>query len=69
MNATKLLEESRLATLIGQVERGEEVDWDRLLRLQALDVARAGELFMADAMRREDESYEHCRQLIDGADQ
>lgn len=61
--AIELLENSRLAGAIEQVEKGEEVDWDRLLTLQSLDIARAGELFLIDALEREDEADEQFRQL------
>lgn len=44
----QFLESSRLAKCIGQVERGEPVDVKRIALLQALDAARAGELFLLD---------------------
>ncbi len=63
--AIEMLENSRLAEVIGQVERGEEVDVERTLTLQALDVVRAGELFLADALKREDEADEQFKQLLE----
>jgi hypothetical protein len=49
------LRNSRIAGVIGQVERGEQVDVDRLLLLQTLDIVHAGQLFLADAIERETE--------------
>lgn len=45
---------SRLASVIEQVEKGENVDLSRALVLQALDVARIGELYVAEILERED---------------
>lgn len=42
------LRSSRIAGAIGQIERGEEVDWKQLSRLQALDLVHTGQLFVAD---------------------
>lgn len=64
----EMLEKSRLAGVIEQVEKGEEVDTNRILTLQALDIARAGELFVAEALKREDEADEQFRQLGETAD-
>lgn len=61
-----MLETNRLTEVIGQVERGEEVDVNRVLALQSLDIARAGQLFLADALKREDEADEQFRQLLSG---
>lgn len=47
------LRNGRIAGAIGQVERGEDVDTEKLLLLQQLDVVHAGQLFLAD--RIEDE--------------
>lgn len=64
--AIDMLETNRLTEVIGQVERGEEVDVNRVLALQSLDIARAGQLFLADALKREDEADEQFRQLLSG---
>lgn len=45
-----VLQNSRIATLIGQVERGEDVDLNRVLTLQALDAAKVSEDFVIDAL-------------------
>lgn len=48
---------SRIQALIERLESGEEVsraDTRRILKLQALDVARMGEEFAEEAMERED---------------
>ena len=50
------LENSRLASVIDRIEKGEEVDIRRVLTLQALDVALAGELFLLDALDGEDQA-------------
>jgi len=54
--AITMLEESRLAGVIEDVEAGRPVDVKKVETLQALDVARAGQQFLADALRREDEA-------------
>lgn len=50
------MENSRLASVISKVENGEPVDIQQTLTLQALDIARAGELFLLDSLDSEDES-------------
>ena len=50
------LRNGRVAGVIGQVERGEPVDCDKLLLLQTLDIVHAGQLFLADAIEQEIES-------------
>lgn len=50
------LEGSLLAGVIAKVEKGEDVDLRRVLALQALETARAGELFLLDALDAEDEN-------------
>ena len=59
-----LIENSPLRLAIEQVERGEDVDVDRVLALQALAVARAGELYAVDILTREQASDEHYAQQI-----
>lgn len=56
--ASTILESSRLVNLIGQVERGETPDLKRVLTLQALDVARLGELFALEVLNAESTSDE-----------
>lgn len=63
----KILEESRLAGVIEDVEAGRSVDVKKVETLQALDIARAGQLFLRDALIREDEAdAEFERQLGEG---
>ncbi len=64
--AIDMLENNRLAEVIEQVEKGEEVDVDRALALQSLDAVRAGQLFLVDALKREDEADEQFKQLVNG---
>ena len=61
-----LLKNSRIARAIETVEKGGRVDWNRLATLQALDIVRAGQLFLVDALEREDEADEQLRQFADG---
>ena len=58
-----MIENSRLTEIIGQVERGERVDLKRALALQALDIARAGELFALDVLREETKADEQLQRL------
>lgn len=48
------LNNSRIQAAIGQVENNEDVDWAKLGKLQTLDLARVGELFLLEALERED---------------
>ena len=65
--AIPMLEESRLAGVIEDVEAGRPVDVKKVETLQALDIARAGQLFLRDALIREDEAdAEFERQLGEG---
>ncbi len=59
------LENSRLVKVIEQVEAGEKVDWARVGLLQTLDVARAGQQALVEALEQQDEANEHFRQLGD----
>lgn len=59
----QFLDQSRTARLIEQVEQGEAVDVRRVLALQALDVARVGELFVLDAIEAEEEADAECERL------
>lgn len=60
----EILENSRLADMIERIERGESVDTNRVLTLQALDVARVGELFVKDAIEREREFDDEFRSQL-----
>ena len=50
------LRNGRIAGVIGQVERGESIDPDRIMLLQTLDIVHAGQLFLADSIEREIEA-------------
>ena len=60
---SQFLDKSRTARLIEQVEAGEDVDLKRVLALQALDLARVGELFVLDAMEAEDKADAELERL------
>ena len=59
-----MLEESRLAGVIEDIEAGRPVDIKKVKTLQTLDVARAGQLFLADALKREDEADEQFKRQL-----
>lgn len=48
-----LIENSPLAEMIGKIDRGEHVDVERVLALQSLTIARAGELFAIESIKQE----------------
>lgn len=50
----EFLENSRIAATIADVELGNEIDWAKLGKLQTLDLARIGELFLLDQLDAED---------------
>ncbi len=58
---TDALRNSRIATAIGQIERGEVVDWKKLDTLQALDLVQAGRLFVADAIDAQESDDERAQ--------
>jgi hypothetical protein len=62
---TDRLRNSRLAGVAAQLESGEPVDWRRLAQQQAIDMARDGQLALADAIEREEEFDERFEQLLD----
>lgn len=64
-----LLEKSRIADVIERVERGEPVDYRRLLTLQSLDIVRAGELFTLEAIQAERAADEAMEKAIRDATQ
>lgn len=59
--AVDFLKQSRLVDLIKQVEQGEDVDLKRVAKLQALDLARLGEVFVVEALEREEQADEQLR--------
>lgn len=64
--ADYLANKSRIAALIADVEGGNPLDLEKAAMLQALDVARIGELAVADHIDRSTESNDQLKQLING---
>ncbi len=62
--AIEMLEESRLAKVISDIEAGEQVDYGRVATLQAFDIARAGEVFLAERLKMEDEADKEMEELL-----
>lgn len=58
--AVDQLRGSRTVGVIDLVERGEPVDWEKLKLLAVLDIVRAGELLVVEALEREDAANEQC---------
>jgi hypothetical protein len=54
------LRNNRIAGVISQIERGEEVDWAKLDLLQSLDLVDAGMQHLADALERDQEADERA---------
>jgi len=59
----EFLDKSQTARLIERIEQGEDVDLDRVLRLQALETARVGELFVLDAIAAEEQANAELERL------
>lgn len=62
----------RFADLIQRLEAAQSVhlvDLQRLSELQAFDLAKIGEDFARDYMRRETEHTEHMRQILEALGQ
>ena len=60
----------RIGALITRIEAGETVtqeDVDRIARLQALDLARAGREFVTAWAAREEAETERFRQMVEAA--
>lgn len=64
--ATVMLKESRLAKMISDIESGRAVDYGEVAALQALDIARMGELFLLDRLEAEDEADRQMEELLKG---
>ena len=54
----------RLSGVADAIAAGEDVDFGRVLQLQALDIAIVGEQFVAEQLQRQEEADETIRQLI-----
>ena len=59
-----ILQNSRVSTLISQIERGEQVDFERLWQLQLLDVVRLDENFVAESLLSERASDDRASELF-----
>lgn len=60
----------RLASLVAKIEAGEAVtsdDIDRIASLQALDLARAGRMFVQQACAAEEKQTEELRKALEAA--
>ena len=55
---------SRIQDVIESVEKGEPVDYGRVLALQALDVARLDELYAEESSARQDQADEQLAERI-----
>lgn len=66
MRFEDLLENSRLAQSIEQVEKGEAVDWRKVAELQALDLARLGELYALETIQRERQADDQLAEQLRG---
>lgn len=64
---TDFLEQSALAETIRKVEQGEEVDYNQVLTLQALQIARLGELYALDVIESEQAADDYFKQAIESA--
>lgn len=61
---------SRISTMIERIENGETLspeDMQRTLRLQALDIAKAGEDYVIAYMQEQERRTEEFRQLMESA--
>ncbi len=62
----EMLEESRLARVISDVEAGEQVDYGKVATLQAFDFARMGEIFLVERLQMEDEADRQMEEMMNG---
>lgn len=60
------LRNNRLAGVAAQLQSGAPVDWRQVAQQQAVDIARDGQLALADAIEREEEFDERFEQLLAG---
>lgn len=61
---THILENSRLAKAIEQVEQGEAVDWKKVAELQALDAARFVELYALETLKSDRDADDKFEQQL-----
>ncbi len=59
-----MLRESRLTGMISDIEAGEQVDYGKVAALQAFDFARAGEIFLAERLKMEDEADRQMEKMM-----
>lgn len=60
------LRNGRLAGIAAKIESGEPVDWRKEQQLQAIDIVRAGQQALADAIEREEIEDGRIQQLVNG---
>lgn len=56
----------RVGEAIAAIERGEQVDWQRLANLQLLDLVHAGRMFVEDAIRFQETEYDRAASQLTG---
>ena len=54
-----ILEHSRTHDVLGKIERGERLDLEKTLTLQALDMVRSNETFVLDTLEAERQADDH----------
>ncbi len=62
--AIEMLGKSRLVKVISDIEAGEQVDYGKVATLQAFDIARAGEVFLAERLKIEDEADRQMEEIL-----
>ena len=59
------LRNGRLAGIAAKIESGEPVDWRKEATLQSMDIVRAGQHALADAIEEEEREDGRLKQLAD----
>lgn len=62
-----ILTPDRIGDAIAQLEKSEQVDWQKLANLQALDLVRAGRRFVEEAIKSNEEWDDEIRKVLVGA--
>ena len=60
-----ILQQSRVSNLIGQIERGEQVDLRKIAALLTLDMVRLDESFAVEMLANERESDDRAVKLFE----
>lgn len=61
-----LLTPDRIGVAIAAMEKGEQVDWQKLADLQALDLAQLGRRFVEEAITYNEQQTELIRTTLGG---